>query len=101
MTACPIDVVAVSADALIDLNPEPTAPVIQNVQASSASQDEILALRAEIQAMRRQMGTADAHKAQSEVPLNLEICWYHKRFGDQAKSCKAPCGYKKNVTTRR
>lgn len=113
MTSTPLDAMAVSADALIDLNPEPAPQVIHNVNSQSqfstpaplSNQDEIPALRAEIQAIRRQMGTAQPHESQGQnmgvANSGDEICWYHRRFGNKARACKQPCRYSKNDNPRR
>ena len=32
----------------------------------------------------------------SRPRANPDICWFHERFGDQARRCDAPCRYSKN-----
>lgn len=35
-------------------------------------------------------------RAQTPPKTKENICWWHYRFGDQAKRCKSPCKYAKN-----
>ena len=35
-------------------------------------------------------------RASSRPRANPDICWFHERFGDQARRCDAPCRYSKN-----
>lgn len=50
----------------------------------------------------RQMKTRPDNRRRSPVRRNSNLCWFHEKFGSQARRCRAPCSFKtKNLVSCR
>ncbi|CAL1680860.1 unnamed protein product [Lasius platythorax] len=43
---------------------------------------------------RRQRGRSCSKSRTRSTSTESNYCWYHKRFGQEAKKCTSPCGWK-------
>ncbi|XP_037564624.1 uncharacterized protein LOC119444272 [Dermacentor silvarum] len=97
---------AAIADAIMAAaNPSASVANVQVKSASAPSPNEFLELREEI---ARLTETVAALQARTSRPLEqrsaqpqqprLRWCWYHRKHGDAARKCVAPCGYPGNAT---
>jgi len=72
-------------------------------QQLSALQSEMISLRNEVQQMRhdppkspRRSANDLQHRHRSKSPPNT-VCWYHRRFGQQASKCLQPCTFNRST----
>lgn len=96
-----IERLAELADKLMEIS----TPVVSAVQTPA---DEIQQLRAEISRLTIAVATLQQHRGRSQSrsqrrrpspsPARTDICWYHRRFGDNATKCTTPCHYTGNGT---
>jgi hypothetical protein len=114
-----LEALAVLADAVLAANPKPqiaeSAIATSTMEAMmerltimmTAKMGEIAnTLRQEMAAIsednrayrsRRSNSRSSFHpRSRSSSRYQDDICWYHRRFGDQASKCTMPCQYKKN-----
>ena len=50
----------------------------------------------------RRSPTPPAHSpAPPDLPPESQLCWYHKKFGNQAQRCRSPCSHKSNSSATR
>ena len=96
---------------LADKVMEVATPTVAMVSPSYSLVAEISELKAEIAQVkqllkprrsisRTQAGSpARAHSSLSTP--NLDLCWYHQKFGEAAKKCKPPCSQKGNIQASR
>lgn len=114
-----LDALAVLADAVLEANPRPhvaeTAVATNAMEAMmerltilmTAKMGEIAnTLRQEVAAItedRRDYRSSRSDSRSSPHPRSRSrsasrhqdgVCWYHRRFGDQASKCTSPCQYK-------
>lgn len=45
----------------------------------------------------RQRGRSSSKSRTRSTSTESNYCWYHKRFGQDAKKCTSPCGWKKKI----
>ncbi|XP_050500871.1 uncharacterized protein LOC114330710 [Diabrotica virgifera virgifera] len=108
---------------LADIISEAIAPRAQISEASNARESTIEKLTAELAEMKIQLSSLSNAQAQANTyrrnrsnsrrrpyprdssysrEHNSDIlCWYHYRFGDQAKKCSPPCKHQGNVAGSR
>jgi len=116
-TDCSLDAAAHLADEFCQVNPQPTTASV-----SPATPDNTAGPLDRIEELSRQdasLGASQTHsRSQSryrhhshfrgrlrstpkKVPKS-DVCWYHWRFGDEARKCTQPCSrHQENSTTRR
>lgn len=87
-------------------------PAPSRNQASGSTVYEIQALRAEISALKDQVGklfrqrspkrnlshsrNRSRRRSHSRDQGNGNLCWYHAKYADKALKCKAPCNFREN-----
>ena len=84
-----------------DLSVDELAALAETISLSQASVQSLLA---EVDADRhnakvlavRQRPTASALPPPKEKKGKMEICWFHQKWGKEAKSCRKPCFWSGN-----
>ncbi|CAH8463638.1 unnamed protein product [Dicrocoelium dendriticum] len=80
-------------------------------QVQSTSSTEVAELRAQVSALtnrlekltqsgsnrRNRPSSRSPPRSRSKSPPRSSYCWYHERFGHQARSCRPPCSFKRNM----
>lgn len=97
--------IAEMGDKMIDLSPPTSAAVdVRASVAPSSNQDpysqeslanQIAALTAEIRRMRskpQRSRTRSTSRSRQAAGSN-NVCWYHRKFGNDAEQCRGPCSY--------
>lgn len=108
----PLDQVAELADRIVEVAPPPIPTAVNAV--SGTTDYATLARRIDdiarqLAALKGSLGRFSAHRSRSRdlsrprggsqdnsQHNNDSLCWYHRRYGDQAKKCLAPCSEKSN-----
>lgn len=99
---------------LADRIMEVTLPSVSAVTSTPLS-TELDQLRSEISSLRQLVKSLSSPPARrrspsrqrsptpyhSSFPPPSEICWYHRRFGTDARKCRPPCSLLGNVHARR
>lgn len=99
-----LEKIAEMGDKMIDIAPTTTAAVEDQHKSASFNPDpnsqenlatQIAALTAEIRRLKakpqrsRSRSTSRARRANG----SNSICWYHRKYGDEAEQCRSPCSY--------
>ena len=87
------------ADRIMDASTSNSSITTVADSQNSSLQAEINSLRADVSDLKKlledlsvsQHGSRGARKPDSASQPQTNLCWYHFRFGDAAKKCKAPC----------
>ncbi|CAH8595324.1 unnamed protein product [Dicrocoelium dendriticum] len=80
-------------------------------QIQSTSSTEVAELRVQVAALanrlekltqsgsnrRNRSSSRSPPRSRSKSPPKSSYCWYHERFGHQARSCRPPCSFKRNT----
>ena len=98
------------ADRICEVAPQPTtASVSPSVPDNTSGllelmeelSRQVVALRA-TQARRRSRSGDHRRNTPGNSPIRHDICWYHRRFGYEARKCNPPCSRKQcNSTSSR
>lgn len=88
MTDKNLQSLAETADAIIDFEPQTSITSPQTGSEINALREEVHALRSELQRNNRPRTPGRANSSTSN-----QFCWYHSRFGRQAKKCVNPCSW--------
>lgn len=108
----PIDMLANSADRILESNSSPqtvnalATPSSQNneLQQLKAEMGELKAMIKALQTQSREprgrsqsLGRQRRSRSRERSPYSQPqggICWYHYKFGNNARKCNSPCNYK-------
>ena len=98
---------AALADKIAEVTVFPRQPPINNVSNSDSQlANELAKLREEVASLKKlvrstsRSPSARGHRSHSPrstrdhdspAPRQADLCWYHQRFGDQARQCREPC----------
>ena len=108
----PLDELARFADRIIDAAPPSiagiSAPALQEVEQLRAEVSRLTNLASSLTQSRRRSPTPHRrsptprrrHRSPTprrpSSPEHRALCWYHQRFGDVARNCRAPCSMSEN-----
>lgn len=94
--------IAEMGDKMIDLTPQ-TAAAVDARATNLSSQDpcsqeslanQIAALTAEIRRLKTQPQRSRTRStSRSRRAAGSAVCWYHRKYGDDAEQCRGPCNY--------
>lgn len=101
----PLDKIALMADKISEVNDNSliqaiSTPVSMPTPEPSLQQqvcklvNEVAYLKTQFQRSRSRNRNTPNHRSHNnsrESSRNSELCWYHRKFGDNAKKCKEPC----------
>ena len=112
-----LDELAETADRVMEVSVPAISAVANTPRASTAA--EIESLRSEVRKLQELMTTMSVNtrssRHRSPTPFRRRspsparharsggdhtLCWYHKRFGESATKCHAPCRYQGNEQAR-
>ena len=112
-----LDELAETADRVMEVSVPAISAVANTPRASTAA--EIESLRSEVRKLQELMTTmsVNTHSSRHRSPTPFRrrspsparharsggdhtLCWYHKRFGESATKCHAPCRYQGNEQAR-
>ena len=90
------------ADHMVEAAASPFTTMVSGVSTSEQSlHAAITQLKAEVCDLKSQVQRVSTAKQWKESPMRQKrgalatepptLCWYHSRFGDSARKCKAPC----------
>lgn len=87
------------ADRIMDASTSNSSITMVADSQNSSLQTEVNSLRADVSDLKKllenlsgsQHGSRGARDPDSASRPQTNLCWYHFRFGDAAKKCKAPC----------
>lgn len=65
---------------------------------SAITGDDLSSLRAEVAALRKQVTKTQTPSNSRTSSPSDDLCWYHARFGNRAKTCKPPCSRSGNAS---
>lgn len=95
----PLAKAAEVADRILEVSPSPVAQVSSSAQDSSQSNyaellDAIQKLNTRLDLLEKKQKISRRPRSRSKSRDG--ICWYHSKFGSQARKCILPCKWKKN-----
>lgn len=100
-----LEAMAEQADRIADISAESSISVVSVPKKDSGltlinkRMDEFAQILSQIQKKLNQRDTSRSRArtqspaSKSEPNQNAQMCYYHKRFGDRASKCKAPCSF--------
>ena len=100
-----IDKLATTADKIFEVQPTSTSSV-NALSDSFQLQEKLDAMAAQLQKLQIEIHTlkrrnrsrsrSNSRNRSTEKPF----CWYHHRFGSNAKKCESPCSYQNSGNSR-
>lgn len=100
LTVCAgdLDALAQTADRIVEMYPSVSVAAVSpsTDNTLTALQAQVAELTAQIAALRTQYSSRQSQRhrsprRRSRSPSTAKICWYHKRFGSEARKCNPPC----------
>ena len=56
--------------------------------------EEMAKLQATVKSLVKQRGRSHSrHRSPTPTPATDQLCWYHQKFGDEARKCVKPCSH--------
>ena len=90
------DEIGALADSLHGASRQQTARQVFAIE-NSESDEELSETTAAVSARRQQKTYQRPQERKKKQSTLSEICFYHKRFGIEARKCKSPCSWTKNL----
>ena len=99
VTSMPLDELANMADRIVAVAPPPTAPAIHAVRHTN----DVSSLAQRVEKLSKQLEDIQAHLKKPPYsrtwsrslpaprPAQPEMCYYHRKFGAEARRCIQPC----------
>lgn len=98
---------ALQADKILEVSRPNLAVVTSSQAAQAAPSDELRELKSAIEELTREASRSrfsrgsrnEAREKRARSPsrtrrLRTDLCFYHRRFGEKARSCEDPCAWK-------
>lgn len=94
-----------AADKIVDKLVLRHQPVVAALQPAPAQISEVAQMKKAIEVLTAQVAalsrrrersasrTRSSSRRQSRDRKHHDTCWFHERFGDQARKCEAPCRF--------
>lgn len=107
LTSTPQTVSLVELAALADRVVEVAAPRVAEIDAAIQRPSELSQLKAEVARLKRLRGSRRSHSRDRSSspagsrPSTSDLCWYHQRYGNDARKCKSPCTKSENAQASR
>lgn len=111
-----LDKVAQLADHIMDASPHFMAPQVAAASTSNTLDnlcEKLETLTAKVESMSRSRGRGRPHYSSRSRSASKRrfhsrgrspahpLCWYHRKFGENAAKCRLPCSFKKNELSGR
>lgn len=96
----PLDKIALMADKISEVNDGSTIQAISTPPTETTLQKQVEKLINEVASLKTQLRSRSRNRSNSynrdrkntrEHSQSNGLCWYHQKFGADAKKCKEPC----------